>query len=138
MARDGERVSTLTVGYEPQAVSFHPTQPEVAIGGKVHSNSDVQLHIIHLYTYIIFHKSVKMLATQNFLWFWFFNGFAIVCCMFKYTDVNMAHFLCLQVSKNLQNKWKIIFCENCYFSWKGMAAKMSLVHSHPCPQAENV
>lgn len=81
MARDGERVSTLTVGYEPQAVSFHPTQPEVAIGGKVHSNRDIQLHIIHLYTYIIFHKSVKMLATRNFCGFgflWFCSSVVLV------------------------------------------------------------
>ena len=50
VARDGERLSTLPVSYEPQAVSFHPTQPEVAIGGKVHSNSDNQLNIMHMYT----------------------------------------------------------------------------------------
>jgi len=34
VARDGERVSSLSVSYTPQATSFHPSQPEVAIGGK--------------------------------------------------------------------------------------------------------
>ena len=35
MARDGKRVSAFKPGYEPTSVSFHPSQPEVAIGGKV-------------------------------------------------------------------------------------------------------
>ena len=74
VARDGERVSTLSVGYEPQAVSFHPTQPEVAIGGKVRSNSDNQLNIIHL-KYNISQKREKA-CHMKFLWFCFF----MVCC----------------------------------------------------------
>lgn len=35
MARDGNRVSAFKPSYEPTAVSYHPTQPEVVIGGKV-------------------------------------------------------------------------------------------------------
>lgn len=135
MARDGERVSTLSVGYEPQAVSFHPTQPEVAIGGKVHSNSDIQLHIIHLYTlkYNISQKCEDAAHTK-FLWFWFLSVVHVQIHRCRYGSL----FLCFLVSKNLQNTQKIIFCANCYFSWKGMAAKMSLVHSHPCPLAKSV
>lgn len=34
MARDGNRVSAFKPSYEPTAVSYHPTQPEVVIGGK--------------------------------------------------------------------------------------------------------
>ena len=34
LARDGERLATLPVTYEPQCVGFHPTEHEVAIGGK--------------------------------------------------------------------------------------------------------
>ncbi len=35
VARDGTKVSSLTVDYEPVCVAFHPSQPEVAVGGKV-------------------------------------------------------------------------------------------------------
>ncbi len=35
VARDGTKVSSLSVEYEPVCVAFHPTQPEVAVGGNV-------------------------------------------------------------------------------------------------------
>lgn len=35
VARDGAKVSSLSVGYHPCAVAYHPSQPEVVIGGKV-------------------------------------------------------------------------------------------------------
>ena len=35
MARNGKRVSAFKPSYEPTCVSFHPSQPEVVIGGKV-------------------------------------------------------------------------------------------------------
>ena len=35
VARDGKRVSGFKPSYEPTCVSFHPSQPEVVIGGKV-------------------------------------------------------------------------------------------------------
>ena len=100
VARDGERLSTLPVSYEPQAVSFHPTQPEVAIGGKVHSNSDNQLNIMHMYT-----KAWKACHTK-FLWFCVY-----MACSSVVSSVKLP---------------------------KGMAAKISFVHSCPCPLAENV
>ncbi len=38
VARDGTKVSSLSVDYEPVCVSFHPSEPEVAVGGKVGEN----------------------------------------------------------------------------------------------------
>ncbi len=35
VARDGTKVSSLSVDYEPVCVAFHPSEPEVAVGGKV-------------------------------------------------------------------------------------------------------
>jgi len=35
LARDGAKVSSLPAPYEPVSVTYHPTLPEVAIGGKV-------------------------------------------------------------------------------------------------------
>ena len=38
VARDGTKVSSLSVDYEPVCVAFHPSEPEVAVGGKVGEN----------------------------------------------------------------------------------------------------
>ena len=35
VARDGKRVSAFKPSYEPTCISFHPSQPEVVIGGTV-------------------------------------------------------------------------------------------------------
>ncbi len=48
VARDGDRVSSLPVSYEPQATSAHPTHPEVAIGGKVGTHFYQDLCIVML------------------------------------------------------------------------------------------
>ncbi len=48
VARDGDRVSSLPVSYEPQATSAHPTHPEVAIGGKVGAHFCQDLCIVML------------------------------------------------------------------------------------------
>jgi len=35
LVRDGKTIGSLPVSYEPLAAVFHPSVPEVAIGGKV-------------------------------------------------------------------------------------------------------
>ena len=63
LIRDGQRTGSLSPGYVPQAVAAHPTQPEVAIGGKVGRLMEPLLFLISCNLQVMF----VCMRTQSYL-----------------------------------------------------------------------